>query len=404
LVVWPEKETPPSPHTTSPTSMASTDSASNVGRSVASRIKSLEKSSKLPPCSPDLVYLEWDDLFVEDMLGVGGFASVCLATCPKLWGRQNKGNDPMENSASINSYDFSWAQSETSFFSGMSVMSMDESILKGAYAVKYLSNRTMSDPKQYVTGACDLAGEAFLLSRLSHPNIIQLFAVTSGEISEAFNKTGGFFLVLEALETTLTKELDLWSAMQRAPIDILAKRSQRNSIPTTRFRLDIAADVAKGMLYLHNHNIIFRDLKPDNVGIDRAGQVRLFDFGLAREVKDGRLKGVAGSMMYLAPETILGKFTCKSSDVYSFGILCWELMSMQPPYPDFNEPSQLQKAVSVDGHRPDLSSVPEEVAPFISACWHSSHEARPQFVDIISSLGALKHFGKTNRVLSGHLK
>ena len=391
---------PPSPHPKSPTSKVSIDSDSSVGRLVAATVKILEETSKLPPRSSDLVYLEWDDLFVEDMLGVGGFASVCLATCPKLWGRQNKRNDPMEGSASLNSYDFSSAQSETSFFSGMSAMSMDESILKRAYAVKYLSNRTVSDPKQYVTGACDLASEAFLLSRLSHPNIIQLFAVTSGEISEAFTKTGGFFLVLEALETTLTKELDTWRAMPREPIDTFAKRSQRNSIPTTRGRLNIATDVAKGMLYLHSHDIIFRDLKPDNVGMDRAGQVRLFDFGLAREVKDSRLKGVAGSMMYLAPETILGKFTCKSSDVYSFGILCWELMSMQRLYPDFKEPNQLHKAVSVDGYRPDLSSVPEEVAPFISACWHSNHANRPQFADIISSLGALKHFGIANKVLS----
>jgi len=379
--------------------------ASIVAESVAARIKSLEESSNLPPPSSDLIYLEWDDVFMEDMLGVGGFASVCLATCPKLWGKQDRAGDLTENSFSMNSYDVSWAHSDASFYSGASLMSIDESstTLKGAYAVKSLSNRTMSDQKQYVTGACDLASEAFLLSRLSHHNIIQLYAVTAGDVAEAFTKQGGFFLVLEALDTTLTKELDAWRNMPLPLIDDFvtkcSQRSNRNSVPSTRDRLDIATDIAKGMLYLHNNNIVFRDLKPDNVGIDKAGQVRLFDFGLAREVKGSHVKGVAGSTMYLAPETIMGKFSCKASDVFSFGILCWELMSLQRPYPEFKKPSQLQKAVCIDGHRPDLSSVADGVDAFISSCWQADHEARPSFGGVIASLVNLKQFRTPKRVI-----
>jgi serine/threonine protein kinase len=352
--------------------------------------------------------LEWDDLFVEELLGVGGFASVYLATCPKLWQRQNKGSDNMENSSSVFSHDHSWALSGRSGTSSgtsmMSGMSLDESTaeLTGAYAVKYLSNRTMADPKQYATGARDLAGEAFLLSRLSHPNIIQLYGVTAGDVSDAFTKRGGLFLVLEALVTTLTQELHAWRKTPLASLDDFVKQNQQSSVPSTSGRLDIAAEIAKGMHYLHSHDIIFRDLKPDNVGFDRAGGVRLFDFGLAREVnkKENRLNGVAGSMMYLAPETVLGKYSCKSSDVYSFGILLWELMSLERPFPEFDQPNQLQKAVSIDGHRPNLSSMPERVAALIRSCWQSNHDARPSFLDIIPSLRALKQFRKQKRVLS----
>lgn len=385
-----------SPRAASPNSTTSIDFALIAGQLAAARVQKLEESSRLPPPSLDLMHLKWDDIFVEDLLGVGGFASVYLVTCPKLWKRQGRRHGSfMETSSSMLSCDPSWANSD---MSGMS-MSMDESTstLKGAYAVKYLSKRTMSDPKLYVTGACDLAGEAFLLSRLSHPNIIQLHGVTSGNISDAFNKKGGYFLVMEALDSTLTNELKAWRKTPLSSIEDFIKRTQGSSAPSLRDRIDIAIDIAKGMDYLHNRNIIFRDLKPDNVGFDRAGQVRLFDFGLAREVIGTRHKGVAGSVMYLAPETMLGKFNCKASDVYSFAIVFWELMSLQRPYPEFRQPNQLQKAVSIEGHRPDLITVPERVAALIRACWQSNHEARPSFAQLIPYLGGLKHVRKPQR-------
>ena len=162
--------------------------------------------------------------------------------------------------------------------------------------------------------------------------------------------------------------------------------------------------IAKGMEYLHSHNVLFRDLKPDNVGFDRNGTVKLFDFGLARETPYECLPGMAGSMLYLSPETILKKFNCKASDVYSYGILTWELVSLLRPYPEFHHPDQLKKAVAVDGHRPDPRVVTHPVHNMIEACWHFDHASRPTFTQVLKYLEELRDNSKPRRIKSAPSK
>jgi serine/threonine protein kinase len=158
--------------------------------------------------------------------------------------------------------------------------------------------------------------------------------------------------------------------------------------------------IAKGMEYLHANNVIFRDLKPDNVGFDHDGVVKLFDFGLARETHLDRLPGMAGSMLYLSPETILEKFNCKASDVYSFGILTWELVSLLRPYHEFHQPNQLKKAVAIDGYRPDPRAVEHPIQNLIESCWQMNYAARPNFTQILRSLEELRDNSKPRRVKS----
>lgn len=370
------------------------DVALRAGHVACERAIELHRTSKLSQ-QGDLAQLNWEDIFLEDMLGVGGFASVCLVTCPKLrpkGGRSGKGFN--DGATSVISFDPSWGSSYMS-------MDMDESEELGdCYALKCLSNRTMANPRQFVTGAADLVGEAFLLSRLSHPNIIQLHAVTAGNIAEAFTKKGGYFLVLEALETTLSSKLQKWRKDPLASMDDFLTRSRHGSLPSVEERLSIAMSIAKGMEYLHSKNVIFRDLKPDNVGFDEDGMVKLFDFGLARETPHDRLPGMAGSMLYLSPETILEKFNCKASDVYSFGILTWELVSLRRPYPEFHQPNQLQKAVAIDGHRPDPRVVTHPIKDLIESCWQMNYAARPTFTQVLRCLEELRDNGKPRRIKS----
>ena len=279
------------------------------------------------------------------------------------------------------------------------------------YALKCLNQRTMSNQKHFTSGAKDLASEAFLLSRLSHDNIIQIYGVTAGSIADAFLDTGGYFLILEALNSTLQDLMKLWKAEHSHPSasvrDFFSKKSnhsrsdaanKKEPVPSIEKRLSkIAMGIVHGMEYLHQHNIVFRDLKPQNVGFAADGTVRLLDFGLARELStappdhvndDGYPtmfeRGIAGSLRYMAPETMLHQFCTFSSDVFGFGVLLWELVTLHRPHEKLNKPSEFKKAVAVAGLRPSLR-VLAHLSPLkhlIQECWASDWRDRPNFFTI----------------------
>jgi serine/threonine protein kinase len=351
-----------------------------AGQAAAERSTSLQKSTQLE-VQRDLAQLSWDDIFVEDFLGVGGFACVCLVTCPKLYKKSLKTTG---DGSCLDSVD-GWAPSEDSWASSDVSLSSDTEDLSKFYACKCLSSRTMASPKQFISGATDLVAEAFLLSRLSHPNIIRIYGVTAGNTSEAFLKRGGYFLMLEVLDSTLNDMIQVW---RRDPVSSLQDffKKANSSIPSVEERLSIIMGVAKGMEYLHSQNILFRDLKPHNVGLDREGNVRLFDFGLARETTQQQRSGIAGSLRYMSPETLMHKFTCQASDVYSFGVLVWELCTLLIPYPDFQRPSEFKQAVGVEGHRPDGGAVDHPVKTLIEECWTGDPSQRTTFSRIVSVL------------------
>ena len=135
----------------------------------------------------------------------------------------------------------------------------------------------------------------------------------------------------------------------------------------------------------------FRDLKPQNVGFDREGNPVLFDFGLAREVpvssgEDGPLvyKGMAGSLRYMAPETMLKKFASTASDVYSFGIVLWELCTLQHLYHKMNNVEDFKQAIVLRGHRPSLRTLTHasNIKALLKKCWTAEWKDRPNFTQI----------------------
>jgi serine/threonine protein kinase len=94
--------------------------------------------------------------------------------------------------------------------------------------------------------------------------------------------------------------------------------------------------IARGMQYSHQQGIIFRDLKPQNVGFSPNGQVKIFDLGIARDVQQclatNQKLGFAGTPRYMAPEVGNGEIYDRSADIYSFGILLWEICTLQKPF------------------------------------------------------------------------
>lgn len=130
--------------------------------------------------------------------------------------------------------------------------------------------------------------------------------------------------------------------------------------------------------------------KPQNIGFSN-GIVKLFDFGLARDISACRQDDVAGSICYLAPEIIRGEGTFLSSDVYSFAIVLWELCTVQIPYERYTSPDELAQKVAFHHVRPSakggVSHIPSRtLRNLIWACWSSCPADRPTFSEIHNTL------------------
>ena len=164
--------------------------------------------------------------------------------------------------------------------------------------------------------------EVRALTQLRHPNIIQCLGVLV--------EPPTYGLVLE-----LCDGRDLSSALGAAT--------------PPGFLLRVASGVTAGMMHMHGQGIMHRDLKGSNVLLDQAGAVKLTDFGLAIDAPDctasgGWLTAETGTLRWMAPEVIRHERYSKKADVFSFGMVLYELLTHDVPFPD--RPA-LQAAVAV---------------------------------------------------------
>lgn len=121
-------------------------------------------------------------------------------------------------------------------------------------------------------------------------------------------------------------------------------------------------------------SIIYRDLKPENIGIDSHGTIKIFDFGLAKELKDTykvrddqyRLS-IAGTRRYMSPEVFLGELYGKPADIYSFGLTMWGVVTLRVPYLNLTD-SNFTKKVMIQKKRPKLPR-DDEINTFIRVSW-----------------------------------
>jgi serine/threonine protein kinase len=251
----------------------------------------------------------------------------------------------------------------------------------------------IDDPKKkkrFVKAARDLCTEGALLSQLRHKNIIQIYGVLEGSLDAAstFQQPGGYFLVLQCMKRTLDGMLRDWEKAAKSP------KISSMMIPSMDHRVfHVARGVASAMEYLHEHRIIYRDLKPHNVGIDYDGNVRLFDFGISKELPIGQetLCSCVGSLRYMAPELLIQHEASFASDVYAFGILLWGLVALKTPYwneVDLRTIQRYRQVVGCLNTRP--GPMPEVVDDFlvslIQESWHAEPSKRPSFASIVESL------------------
>eukprot|EP00546_Thalassionema_frauenfeldii_P013579 CAMPEP_0178915054 /NCGR_PEP_ID=MMETSP0786-20121207/11793_1 /TAXON_ID=186022 /ORGANISM="Thalassionema frauenfeldii, Strain CCMP 1798" /LENGTH=312 /DNA_ID=CAMNT_0020588081 /DNA_START=40 /DNA_END=975 /DNA_ORIENTATION=- len=243
------------------------------------------------------------------------------------------------------------------------------------FALKQLNLFNSSTPlKQYKRGAIDIALEGKLISYLDHENIIKLHGVKQGCIRDSINNGNDpFFLILDYLPETLEDRLDGW----RRDVSVSSRLKARLTRQDAKLihRLETAAiGIARGMEYLHRHGVIFRDLKPDNIGFDSNGTVKIFDFGVARDLEYvkqvGDRLGFTGTPRYMAPEVGSGIAYGLEADIYSFGILLHQICTLKQPYASLRSIEAFRSKVIQGGARPKLSLIKHsELRALIKSCW-----------------------------------
>ncbi|KAL0589680.1 hypothetical protein ABG067_002229 [Albugo candida] len=155
----------------------------------------------------------------------------------------------------------------------------------------------------------------------------------------------------------------------------------------------IVKDVAMGMNYLHLCSVIHRDLKSGNILIDSHGLVKISDFGLSCLLDNGStsdLTAETGTYRWMAPEVIRHEPYSSKADVYSFGIVLWEMIAKDQPFRGMT-PIQAAFAVARQRARPALPKhTPAKLAEFVEYCWHQDPQRRPTFSDILEAIPIIK--------------
>ena len=213
--------------------------------------------------------------------------------------------------------------------------------------------------------------EALAASSLSHPNIVEMYDV--GE------DNGNYYIVMEYIEGKTLKQL-------------LKKRGHL----TVGEAVDIMLQITDGMVHAHDSYIIHRDLKPQNIMIQEDGQIKITDFGIAMALNSTQLtqtNSVMGSVHYLPPEQAAGKGATFKSDIYSLGILMYELVTGKLPFKGENavEIALKQMKEPIPSVREEDESIPQSVENIIlKACAKNPknryENAREMYYDLCKCL------------------
>ena len=301
--------------------------------------------------APDVMFssidiIEDSDLFILDTLGKGGFGSVFKAKLRRT---------------------------------GHSI----------DVAVKELTiSSEASDKAQETSKFSEFLAEVSFMRKLSHKCIVQLYGIR-------LNPKPG--MVMEYLPIG-----DLFRFLAKADENL-----------SWKFRMGVAWDISRAMTYMNKSQLVHRDLRSENIllsSLDENSSVRakLADFGLSRQLLEVSVEFGHDIWQYNPPERLQENKYSAESDVYSFGICCWELASRQVPFGEWEDSDVYYKLLPnghkeinvfkikgdiIKGLRPSIHLIdkgcPSEFTMLIEACWATNLSQRPTFAHLSTQLESL---------------
>ncbi len=226
-------------------------------------------------------------------------------------------------------------------------------------AIKFLKPQYCSD-KSFVA---NFKTEAQSAAALLHPNVVSVYDVNEFE--------GLYYIVMEYVDGITLKEY-----------------IEKNGRLPVKEATSISIQIAQGIEAAHNANIIHRDIKPQNILISREGKIKVTDFGIARTTTANTIgTDILGSVHYISPEQARGGNVDERSDIYSFGILFYEMVTGKLPFEGETTVSIALK--HIQENVPLVSDIvpqtPSSVVKIIEKCTQKKPERRYQKVSSLLS-------------------
>lgn len=236
-------------------------------------------------------------------------------------------------------------------------------------AVKVILKKTFTQPEFE-----SFKREIYTLSVVSNPNLLNFYGYTNEP---------PFCIITEYLPNG-----SLYDVLHKSP-----------SLLTPTKRSVIAADVAQGLVYLHSKGIIHRDMKSLNVLLDDHFRAKICDFGMVQTRNAQQpMTGLIGTAHWMAPEVLMSTPTYDDKiDVYSFGIILWEILTGKVPYGEMST-ANIAIFVVEQGLRPDIpENAPPRIRDLMTRCWNANPLNRPTMIEVLKELMTPEcHFPNTN--------
>ncbi len=259
----------------------------------------------------------------------------------------------------------------------------EDTKLKRQVALKFLPRQMTADADARER----FEREAQAAASLNHPNIVTVYEIGEHE--------GQVFIAMEYVEGQTLKDMISGSvgAIHESPLPITP-----HPLPITQV-IEIASQIAEGLAAAHAKGIVHRDIKPQNILIDKNGRVRILDFGLAK------LKGVSsltkesstlGTVHYMSPEQALGKEVDHKIDIWSLGVVLYEMLTGKLPFQGDYEQAVIYSILNEE-------PVPLPAAPgYLAALVFKALEKDPgkryqQIAEMIANMEAMKD-GRPDRI------